>query len=245
MPRSASTWSYNVCLRMLSLNAPPASIYADYNENLLEAIKQLQEEHRHLLLKSHTLDETGRRMLQLGVIKAIYTYRDPFDAIVSFMRMFNQPFEVALSAIRCSFDAYGIHEQSGSCILPYECIVHSPLEAVKAVSAYLRLNIDENLLVRIASDTGRDAMKEIADRLEFAPPESLVQANGMVYDRNTLLHKNHIRDGRSGYGRGMLSEEEQQIVERTFPQWLTLRGGADSGVLDPWRPRELCTGHAG
>jgi hypothetical protein len=45
----------------------------------------------HLLLKSYALDNLSRRMLRLGAIKAIHTYRDPFDAIASYMRMFNQP----------------------------------------------------------------------------------------------------------------------------------------------------------
>lgn len=220
MPRSASTWSYNVCLRLLSFEFAACSIYAGYNEEFLGCVHQLGANYRHLLLKTHTLDDVSRRMLQLGACRAIYTYRDPFDAIASYMRMFNQPFEAALPAIRHSFDLYKLHEQSGSCIVSYASVVHSPLEAVRRVKGYLGLNASEGLLVRIADETGLAAMKNIADKLETAPPESFDGVDSLLYDRSTLLHKNHIRDGSSGYGRGMLSTGQQGIIEETFPEWI-------------------------
>ena len=77
-----------------------------------------------------------------------------------------------MSAIRRSFDLYKLHEQSGSCIVSYTSVVHSPLEAVRRVKGYLGLNTSEGLLVRIADETGLAAMRNIADRLETAPPES-------------------------------------------------------------------------
>jgi hypothetical protein len=179
-------------------------------------VDQLGPEYHHLLLKSHTLDDLSRHLFRLGAIKTIYTHRDPFDAIASYMRMFNQSFEIAFSAIRRSFELYRLH-QGDSCTLPYECVVHSPLEAVRRVKEYLGLDVSEKVLVQIASETGMEAMKNIGDQLESAPPESLVCVNGLVYDRRTLLHKRHIRDGNSGYGRSMLSAEQQRMVEEAFP----------------------------
>jgi hypothetical protein len=86
------------------------------------------------------------------------------------------------------------------------------------VKEYLGLDASEEVLVDIASETGMDAMKNVADRIESAPPESPVRVKGMVYDRRTLLHKNHIRGGSSGSGRAVCSPPcSRGRSERPFP----------------------------
>jgi hypothetical protein len=218
MPRSASTWSYNVCLRLLAQDFAPPSIHADFHESFAVTVSEIAADFRHLLLKSHTLDDLGRRMLWLGAVKAIYTYRDPLDAIPSYMRMFGTSFDVAFSAIRDSVELLRFHQGTGnSCIVSYPSVIRSPFEAIRKVNEYLGLSADEESLARIAHETGIATMKNVADRIALAPPESLVRVNGFTYDRRTLLHKDHIRDGASGYGRAMLSSEQQHMIEDSFP----------------------------
>src|SRR5262249_33241840 len=96
MPRSASTWSLNVCNRLLRAAYPSASIGSGYSDRLLDWLADERAEHDHFVLKSHAVGDVGLSLLRLGAAKAVYTRRDPYDAIASTMIMFEVTFEVAL-----------------------------------------------------------------------------------------------------------------------------------------------------
>jgi hypothetical protein len=58
---------------------------------------------------------------------------------------------------------------------------------------------------------------------------SFVRKDGYVYDRQTLLHRNHIRDGSIGYGARVLNSEKLALIdaamqEEGFESLLKVRG---------------------
>jgi len=113
------------------------------------------------------------------------------------------------------------------------------------VKEHLGVSSQEESLIRITSESGISAMRAIADRIESASSESLVSANGLVYDRQTLLHKGHIRDGTSGYGRGMLSSQQQRIIEEAFPDLIAISQQRTAGPHGQVEPSATSTRGAG
>ena len=219
MPRSASTWSFNVCRLLLQELHPQATLCARYHENIAEAMDPLRGSYDHVVLKCHFLDERGRELCRAGVARTVYTHRDPFDAIYSAMAMFHHTFEDALDSIRRSLELLEFHRASGNAhILEYHAIVRTPKKAIAMVAAYLALNASEEAVGRIAAQTSTEAMKAIA--AQVGRERRGVRTPRSMYDPETHVHRNHIRDGRTGHGRKLLSPEQLRRADGVLAPYL-------------------------
>lgn len=213
MPRSASTWSFNVCVRLISHSHADARLYTGFDDDLMASMQDLDKEYDHMVLKSHRLDRLGRNLVMLGAAKAVYTHRDPEDAIASYMVMFERSFDEALTAILDSVALFNFHSRCGNCaLISYESIVRESFGAVARVQTYLGLENSPDVVRTIAAETSMAAMKDLAARVG-EDSNSLVCLGNLTYDRHTLLHRNHIRNGGIGYGRTLLSGEQRAKVE--------------------------------
>jgi Sulfotransferase domain len=219
MPRSASTWSFNVCRLLLHELRPDATLCGRYHENIAEVIDPLRGSYDHVVLKCHFLDERGRELCRSGVARTVYTHRDPFDAIYSAMVMFQHSFEDALDSVRRSLELFEFHCANGNAhIVDYHAIVRTPKKAIAMLAAYLDLNASPEGVKRIAAETSIDAMKAIAgqvgrERQGVCTPRS-------VYDPETQVHRDHIRDGRTGHGRKLLSPDQLRRADEVLAPFL-------------------------
>jgi hypothetical protein len=206
----------HVCVRLISHAHPDARIYTGFDDSLLELMQGLESEYDHLILKCHRLDGLGRKLMMLGAARAVYTHRDPEDAIASYMVMFERSFDEALAAILESVALYRFHRQCGDCaLISYETILRYPSDAIARVQGYLGLEIPPDVVRTIAAQTSMEAMRLLADRVG-EDSNSVVCRENLKYDRHTLLHRNHIRHGGIGNGRTLLSSEQRAKVESVF-----------------------------
>lgn len=208
MPRSASTWSFNVCVELLRRLRPGEDIHAGFADELSEFLASAPDSD-HVVVKCHGLDDGGRALLRDGRAQAIYTHRDPADAVASAMQMFDTPFPDALAAIEASLVLHREHRRAGTAlILAYDDIVGAPIDAVGAIAAYLGLDAAPELLDAVAAATSLDRARELSSNLR-----------SHSYDRTTLLHPGHVRDGSSGYGRAKLTPEQLTELEATVTRY--------------------------
>jgi hypothetical protein len=211
MPRSASTWSFNVVVELLRRSEPGAELYSGYDENVAHFLESAPPTATHIVVKCHKLDPHGRALGQAAAARMIYTWRDPADAAVSCMRMFGYDFEHSLAEIESSLKLSLLHRRWGTTlIMSYEELTGAPVEAVERVAAYLGLEGNSDVVSAVARDTSLDRMKE--KQVEFAD-EALIQAGRVAYDRETLLHRGHIRHGGSGYGSEALTPGQLRQCE--------------------------------
>jgi hypothetical protein len=212
MPRSASTWSFNVCTRLLRAAYPSASIGSGYSDRLLDWLANEHVEHDHFVLKSHVLGEAGLSLLRLGAARAVYTSRDPYDAITSTMAMFEVTFEVALGLV---VDSLRLWEEGlrplGVLQILYEQIVNQPEDAIRQIAAMMHVQPSVEVIETIHRSTSMNAMREVSARLGQSS-ESTVRQGGFVFDKETLLHPRHIRHGGCGYGRQSLTSDQLEQV---------------------------------
>lgn len=219
MPRSASTWSFNVCRLLLQQLRPDATLCARYHENLAEAIDPLRGSYDHVVLKCHFLDQRGMELCQSGIARAVYTHRDPFDAIYSLMIMFHHSFDDALDSVRRSLELFEFHSASGcSHIVGYRAIVRAPQKAIAMLAAYLELDASSEVVKCIASATSLEAMKAIA--AQVGRERDGVRTPRSIYDPETHVHRDHIRDGRTGHGRKLLAPEQVRRADEVLAPYL-------------------------
>lgn len=213
MPRSASTWSFNVVRELLSDGG--AQSFCGYDENLYRFFKSAPPETRDLILKCHSLDPMGLALVRSGAAKLIFTWRDPVDATASFMEMFEPDFERSLAIIKIALDLMSEHKKHGNgLLLKYDEIVQDGAQAVQRVATYLGLCTDRARAASIAEDMGLDKMRrrlEEIGSLDYGP--KLVRHEYGLYDPITLLNVDHIRHGGTGYGRQKLSFAQIERIE--------------------------------
>lgn len=212
MPRSASTWSYNVAMALLRHTAD--EVHGGYDENLHRFLRCLPASCVHAVLKCHSLDGAGIGLAQVQAAKVIYTWRDLADATASYMTMFDVDFDRTLAIMSSSLDLYQRHRRNGALILGYEAIIRQPAELVAAVAAYLNLEASQDQIAKIAEANSfartREKVKEIGS-LDYG--ERLVRHERSSYDPETLLNLDHIRDGGTGYGAGRLNQSQLRRID--------------------------------
>lgn len=214
MIRSASTWSYNVVLHLMRA-AAGAGVYGDYSEDTRAFLDAAPAGTRYRVLKCHMLDETARELITGGRAKVIYTCRDLADAAASFMRMFQFDFEHTLLALQGALELYKLHRENGKAlILGYRGITQQPLEAIGRIAVHLGIEAAPEALREIGERTSLESARaRVNDLKSGIDADKLVRFDRFVHDRETLLNLDHIRDGRSGYGRSQLTEEQQLRID--------------------------------
>jgi hypothetical protein len=226
MPRSASTWSYNVAMTLLRRTAE--EVCGDYDENLHRFLCGLPASCVHAVLKCHSLDAAGLGLAQLQAAKVVYTWRDLADATASFMTMFDVDFEHTIALMSNSLDLYRRHRRNGALILSYEAITEQPTESVAAVASYLNIAVRQEQVAEIAEANSFGRMRERVKEISMVDyGERLVRHDRTSYDPDTLLHIDHIRDGSTGYGASRLTQGQLHRLEELLRE----KGESDIAAL--------------
>src|ERR1700728_4667181 len=146
MPRSASTWSFNVAVELLR-RVTDQPVHGGYDENTARFLKSSPRSVAHLVLKSHLIDPVAQSLAQVGAANVIYTWRDVADAVVSFMRMFEVDFGRAYAVMAESLDLYQRYRTDGrTLILSYEEVTADHLRSVRKVAEFLRLPASDSII---------------------------------------------------------------------------------------------------
>jgi hypothetical protein len=221
MPRSGSTWSFNVVTGLLRRFHPSQAVHAGYDEDVGRFLRGLDRNVAHAVLKCHSLDELGYALVRIGAAKVVYTWRDIADVTVSYMRMFGNDFEHALDVIDTSLQLRRFHLESGNAvILAYHEIMTCPEKAIEQIARYLGLEGRPDLVAQVNEETSLERIREkVAQLSSEETRRRLIRHENTLYDPETLLNVNHIRDGNSGYGRALLSQEQNARIDELMRKW--------------------------
>ena len=214
MIRSGSTWSFNVALELARSAEPHRRVFGFYNENPAVLFAACRPRFSNLVIKSHGLHPSAYELCRAGAIQAIYTWRDPYDVVVSSMRMFGRSVDHWIGALRNALRVWSFHRATGSaCIVSYESIIRAPLASVNSIACYLGLQVEPQQMGQIAKATSLEQLKSFSQQVNDLEQARLIRKDGYVYDRQTLLHQNHIRDGGFGFGAGLLDSEHLSKID--------------------------------
>ena len=221
MPRSASTWSFNVVTGLLRRSYPDQTVQGGYDEDVAGFLRGIDRDTAHAVLKCHALDAVGHTLVHIGAAKVVYTWRDVADATVSYMRMFGNDFEHALQVMSTSLQLYRFHLESGNAvILGYDDIMTYPAEAIELIARYLGIEARPDLIAEVNEETSLDRVRDKVEQLNSNEAKGrLIRHENTLYDPDTLLNVNHIRDGGSGYGRAFLSTEQCEQLDDLMRRW--------------------------
>lgn len=202
IPRSGSTWLYNVARLLLASRF--GSAYACWIDDLDETALAAADA---AVVKLH---EPCDALADRATV-VMTTHRDLRDIAVSLRSLNGAEFDDA-QMIASAAHARALHDHWSSRAkldLAYRDIATSPASQVRRVGEALGLMVDE------------DDAREIVDAVDELPSPT---DRRLKHDPTSLLHVNHRTDGRPGRWRGELSDETAEAITSAGIDWLRRRG---------------------
>src|SRR5712671_7975304 len=92
IPRSASTWSFNVIKAVLECCFPGEETQSCYTDTPVKFLRTASREARHVVIKCHPLTPLCRTLARIRAAKVVFTTRDLSDAVASLMMTFDFDF---------------------------------------------------------------------------------------------------------------------------------------------------------
>jgi len=217
MPRSASTWAYNVVFALLKTAFPKATIQRRLQDGSPSAAELVESRANWEVMKSHRLDDFSRSVFRAGHGRSIYTHRDIFDAMASYLVMFRMRFDWALLTMEEALDVYDFHYETGNFLsVDYESVVNRSRETIRAIAGFLELELPESEIAAIDEAHSFSAIKELSAKLKEDGTKRLI-SNGMsCLDLDSQWHVRHVRNGGIGYGRKYLMPQQIEQIENVI-----------------------------
>jgi hypothetical protein len=235
MYRACSTWQYEVVGHLLDRHAGAPATRLGYADGPDYAGWARQNPHRAAgwaVLKSHDKHPAFARALAAGKALAVYAFRDLRDVVDSMAHKMGLPFEQLMRqglVHRVLQNDRFWTSRPGVVVQRYEDIVEDPGRAVAELAAHLGLALAPGEADQVAAEFSLEANRRRTDAMRAD-----LQARGLDlsdpahhqrYDPATLLHWNHLRQGRAGGWRSGLTPDQLALIDRLGGRrWLADRG---------------------
>jgi hypothetical protein len=238
MYRSCSTWQYGVSVDLVQRHRGGVALgYVLPSEYRLPA-----DAREWRVLKSHEGHPRYARALRRGVARALYASRDVRDVVVSMMHKQAVGFE---AFVRNG----GLHQilgydrfwrmQPGTLCQRYDWLVSAPVNGIREIADFLEIGLAVGEAEELASlhslEENRKRTQALGEALRARGMDLSVPGNALMYDPQTLLHWNHLRQGRNGTWREELTAGQRAVLGSVAGEWLIREGYATD--------LEWCEGH--
>ncbi len=231
MYRACSTWQYEVIAHLLERHRGGIRLGYLTGEQFEQRDDREGDDGTWKVLKSH--EEHGRFAWALaeGRAVAVYAHRDVRDVVFSLMHKRKIDFETLVGQGM-------VHQvlandrfwsgQPGSIAQRYDRLVADPTTGVEELAAHLRLPLKPGEAAEVAAEysfqANRRRTMELGQRLQRGGVDLDDPSIAQAHDRRTLLHWNHMRDGRVGDWRGRATPRQRVALARICGRWLEAHG---------------------
>jgi hypothetical protein len=239
MYRACSTWQYEVVAHLLEHHCDGRRLGyltgEEYDRLLRAEAAELPTARacngRWRVVKSHEGDRAFARAIAAGRAVAVYSHRDVREVVFSLMHKRGMTFEQILR--------HGmIHQilandrfwtsQPGVVVQRYDDLIANPVSGVAELARHLGLALESAQAGVIAelysAEANRARTESLRRRLREAGVDLASAANAQICDPTTLLHWNHMRQGRAASWRAAATETQRVILDRLCGRWLDAHG---------------------
>lgn len=225
--RSGSTWVYQVIQELFADKKVKDLGFVD-NEflSLQEAIKSA--DNKIILAKMHNHPEGLKPYISGHNVKLIYSHRDLRACILSLMKKTGKPFEKIYSMPFFHEAVFSLNDwQSYDKIsyVDYKAIRGDSEKAVKQIAEFL--DVKSANTRQITDKFSMESQKKRINTYRKSPKVIFqillhkLRLAPMPKDGNSLLHFNHIQSGSIEEWKKIYSEEQSEIVKRTYSEWMS------------------------
>lgn len=184
MPRSASTFSFNIAREILSAHRPvTCEVTNGIGPYLFKCLRQ------HVIIKTHAPDSSLQKLISLGLARTLCTYRKPEDAVASRHHTFGQELEQSLRLVGNWLDWHS--GTRNTLDIDYRDIEGDSQSVIHRIQSHLVGHENEEQAERLATAYSREAVRRQYESLD--PEEDVTDVGFSYYDNKTLFHRNHIK----------------------------------------------------
>jgi hypothetical protein len=239
MYRACSTWQYDVIAHLIEKHWGGIRLGYLTGERFTAFDDVWAGKPCWCVLKSHEGSTRFVSTLAEGRAVAVYAYRDIRDVVFSLMHKRRVSFETL-------YRQGMIHQilvnhrfwtsLPGVLCQRYEGLIANPVAGVEQLAAHLGLTLAPGEAEAVAQEysfqANRQRMLRMGHHLRAEGIDLDDPRNVQYYDTHTLLHWNHMRDGRPGNWRELATPRQRAILARLCDRWLAENGYA-TDTCDP------------
>jgi hypothetical protein len=231
MYRACSTWQYDVAALLLERHRGGRRLGYLTGTEYAALDDREPSGDGWRVIKSHEGHPRFAQALAEGRALAIYSYRDLRDVVYSMLHKRGVSF--------AEFTRQGMvhqilandrfwNQQPLLLIQRYEDLIAQPSAGVAQLAAQLGITLAKGEADEIASEYSLQANRrraaELGRRLQAEGIDVTNPANAQRYDNHTLLHWNHVRDGRAGGWGEQATPRHRAVLSRLVSPWLVAHG---------------------
>ena len=185
MYRSGSTFSFNIVREILDARGGATSFSSDSLDSAFLGTVRTT----HVVLKSHTPDNSCIERIRSGTALCICTYRKPEHAIASWSTAFGVDIDKSLDIVRqwlTRHRSIAMHAMN----VNYENLDAAPLDVILDIQRYMLQVCDLQEAVRLRNKYDKEKIKNEYDCLQES--ERTTNIGFSYYDTTTFFHRRHV-----------------------------------------------------
>ena len=230
MYRACSTWQYGVVGQILERHRDGQRLGFADGGGFASAVEPTLDESHWSVLKAHDAHPKFAERLGRGQALGIYSHRDLRDVAFSWMHKTGQTFDEIIERgflEHCLENDRFWRDRPGMLFQNYEDLIAEPARGVAEIARHLRIELlegeDREIADSLSLEANRERTRKITEQME-AEGVPLSPKDQDHYDRQSLLHWNHLRQGKVGDWRESATPEQKETLLRVCGPWLIEHG---------------------
>src|SRR4051812_35984499 len=231
MYRACSTWQYEVITHLLDKHRGGGRLGYLTGEEFADRYRSGEQDVGWSVLKSHEGDRSFARAIGERRAIAVYAYRDVRDVVFSLMHKRGVSFEQLVRqgmVHQVLVNDRFWSQQPGVLVQRYERLIADPIGGVVQIAAHLGIDLAPGEAAEVSAEysfqTNRRRTMDLVDRLRAEGVDLDDPSNLQYYDQRTLLHWNHLREGRAGNWQTHATPPQRAVLSRLCDDWLVAHG---------------------
>ena len=246
MPRSGSTWVYNVVRELLKqrCTVTPQTVpqFEHTMQNIAKDVIAAGPRDVVAVVKLHKRIQANKQHSRF-----IATYRDPRDAMVSYMRFMKSKVLFSMGVLQNMVDVTDYYRE-----FPVDYIMHvdyhnvtdNSLATVASMAAFLGLDLADDIIKQVDDRFKKQKVsarieerqeslnikllqgQEVSSRevLNVTELEKGKHKNARAYDEETGFQAGHVSNYQPGEWRKLFAAEQHEQMNREFAAWFQDHG---------------------
>ena len=231
MYRACSTWQYEVIAHLLERHRGATRLGYLTGEQFADFDDREGAGGGWMVLKSHEGHGRLASALAQGKAVAVYAHRDVRDVAFSLMHKRKLEFETLVTRGMVHQVLANDRFWSGrarTITQRYDALVADPTAGVEELAAHLGLALAPGEAASVAAEysfqANRQRTAELGRRLRDGGVDLDDPSTTLAHDRRTLLHWNHMREGRVGDWRDRATPGQRLALAKICGRWLEAHG---------------------
>ena len=231
MYRSGSTWQYQVAVEIGRSTGRTVHAIGHRSQADVAAVYEAADPSAITVLKTHDALPEMEGVLRAPNVRVLYSFRDLRDVVFSMRHKTSSSFanivgnwKVIENSRAAEAFWLSLARHTEQC---YESWVLNPIPDLFAIADCLDVPLNlaqaRELRDRFSLEKQKRRTDRFADALRDEGVDLADPGNALRYDRSTLLHWNHIRQGTVGDWRRQATDDQKQILADLCGDWLIAR----------------------